>query len=56
MEEKSLSQILREQMKRDGKRYFACDNISDYLDDETREFMVQEVTSRFQEEIGRAHV
>ena len=49
MEEKSLSQILREQMKRDGKRYFACDNISDYLDDETREFMVQEVTSRFQE-------
>ncbi len=49
MQEKYLSQILREQMKRDGKRFFACDNISDYLDDETREFMVQEVTSRFQE-------
>lgn len=49
MEEKSLSQILREQIKRDGKRFFACDNVSDYLDDETRGFLVQEVTSKFQE-------
>ncbi len=48
MEEKSLSQILREQMQRDGKRFFACDNVSDYLDDESRNHLVNEVASRFQ--------
>jgi len=49
MEEKSLSQILREQMKRDGKRFFACDNISDYIDDESREHLINEVSTRFKE-------
>lgn len=31
--EKNLSQVIRERMKADGKRFWAGDNVSEYLDD-----------------------
>ena len=41
MTEKNLAQVLREQMRAGGKRFWAGDNISDYVTEE---------------QIGRAHV
>jgi GTP cyclohydrolase IA len=49
MSEKYLSDIIRSKMQRDGKRFFACDNISEYLDDETRNGLVSELTIKFNE-------
>lgn len=49
MEEKSLSQVLRERMLAHNKRFFASDNISEYLDDETRKYLINEVADKFQE-------
>ena len=40
---KNLSQVIRNQMQSQGKRFWAGDNISDYVDEE-------------QKQIGRAHV
>lgn len=48
-EEKSLSQVLRERMLAHSKRFFASDNISEYLDDETRKCLIDEVADKFQE-------
>ena len=45
--ERYFSDVLRERMKQDGKRFFACDNISEYLDDHGREFLVNELTEKF---------
>jgi len=47
MEERYFSEVLREKMNRDGKRFFACDNISEYLDDVGREALVKELTEKF---------
>ena len=44
-----LSDIIRERMKGNGKRFFACDNVSEYLDDETREVLIAELTDKFDE-------
>lgn len=44
-----LSDIIRERMKGNGKRFFACDNVSEYLDDETREALIAELTYKFNE-------
>ena len=45
--ERYFSDVLRERMKQDGKRFFACDNISEYLDDDNRELLVNELTEKF---------
>lgn len=47
MSEKYLSEVLRDRMKTDGKRFFACDNISDYLTDQDRELLIEELTDKF---------
>ena len=47
MEEKNLSQIIREKMQVDGKRFFACDNISEYLSDMDRDNLIIELTDKF---------
>lgn len=47
MIEKPLSYVIREKMRKDGKRYFANDNISEYLDDEKREKLIDELTTKF---------
>lgn len=49
MEEKYLSQVIREKMKADGKRFFACDNVSEYLDDSTRSHLINELSDKFNE-------
>jgi GTP cyclohydrolase IA len=48
MEEKNLAQALRERMKRDGKRFWAGDNISDYLHDTDKEHLINEATEAFE--------
>ena len=45
---KSLSQALRERMKTDGKRFFAGDNISEYVAESDKEILVEEATKAFE--------
>ena len=47
--EKHLSQILREQMKAEGKRYWAGDNISEYVDEDTKHSLINEATAAFEQ-------
>ena len=48
MKEKNLSQVLRERMKADGKRFWAGDNISDYVADSDKEHLINEATEAFE--------
>ena len=47
---KNLSQIIRERMKADNKRFWAGDNISDYLDEDgyDKEQLINEATEAFE--------
>ena len=45
---KNLSQILREQMKARGQRFWAGDNISDYMSDAVKEKLIDEATVAFE--------
>ena len=45
---KALSEIVRERLKTDGKRYWAGDNISAYIDDAEKETLVDELTEKFE--------
>ncbi len=47
--EKNLSQVLRERMKADGKRFWAGDNISDYVAESDREHLIMEATQAFEQ-------
>ena len=49
MTEKNLSQAIREQMKAQNKRFWAGDNISDYVDDEQKEVLINEATAAFEQ-------
>lgn len=46
--ERNLSQVLRERMKADGKRYWAGDNVSDYLAPNDKEMLIEEATAAFE--------
>ena len=48
MTEKTLAQALRERMRSDNKRFFAGDNISDYVTDSDREHLINEATTAFE--------
>lgn len=48
MQEKNLSQALRERMRMDGKRFWAGDNISDYIAPSDREHLIEEATVAFE--------
>ena len=48
MAEKNLAQAIREQMKSNGKRFWAGDNISDYIDEEQKEVLINEATTAFE--------
>jgi len=48
MQEKNLSQILREQMTARGRRFWAGDNISDYMTDAIKEKLIDEATVAFE--------
>ena len=43
-----LSDAIRTRMKRDGKRYWAGDNISDYLADSDKEHLINEAAEAFE--------
>jgi GTP cyclohydrolase IA len=46
--ESTLSAVIRARMKRDGKRYWAGDNISDYLHESDREHLINEAAEAFE--------
>jgi len=46
--EKNLSQVLRERMRQDGKRFWAGDNISEYIADSDKEHLIDEATEAFE--------
>lgn len=41
------SEKIRKELNRDKKRHFACDNISSYLTDETRQDLIEEIAEKF---------
>ncbi len=47
-EESNLSAAIRAKMKREGKRFWAGDNISDYLHDSDKEHLINEATEAFE--------
>ena len=47
-QEAYLSDVLRTKMKRDGKRFWAGDNISDYLHESDKEHLINEATEAFE--------
>ena len=48
MTEKNLAQVLREQMRAGGKRFWAGDNISDYVTEEQKAQLIDEATVAFE--------
>jgi len=46
--EKNLSQVLRERMKIDGKRFWAGDNVSEYLVAGDKDILIEEATAAFE--------
>jgi hypothetical protein len=45
---KSLSQTIRERMQEDNKRFWAGDNISDYIAESDKEHLINEATEAFE--------
>jgi len=45
---KNLSQAIRNQMRSNGKRFWAGDNISDYVDNEQKAVLIDEATAAFE--------
>ena len=52
-EEKYLGNYLRFKMKREGKRFWAGDNISEYVSDEDKERLINEATEAFETVLDR---
>jgi GTP cyclohydrolase I len=50
---KYLSDILRKRMREDGKRFWAGDNISDYVRDTDIPFLIDEATEAFESVLDR---
>ena len=48
MSEKNLSQVIRERMRSDNKRFWAGDNISDYVNDNVLPELIDEATEAFE--------
>jgi len=46
---KNLSQAIRTQMRSNGKRFWAGDNISDYVDEEQKAVLIDEATQAFEQ-------
>jgi len=46
---KNLSQAIRNQMRSNGKRFWAGDNISDYVDEEQKAVLIDEATEAFEQ-------
>ena len=52
-EEANLANAIRFRMKRDGKRFWAGDNISDYLHEGDREILINEAAQAFETVLDR---
>jgi GTP cyclohydrolase I len=50
---KYLSDVLRKRMREDGKRFWAGDNISDYVRDTDMPFLIDEATEAFETVLDR---
>ena len=48
MSEKNLAQVLREKMKADNKRFWAGDNVSEYITEEDKATLINEATEAFE--------
>ena len=48
MSEKNLSQAIREQMRKQNKRFWAGDNVSDFLLEEDKNILIDEATVAFE--------
>ena len=48
MSEKNLSQVIRERMKSDNKRFWAGDNISQYIKPEEHKLLIDEAAAAFE--------
>jgi GTP cyclohydrolase I len=48
MTEKYLSQSIRERMRREGKRFWAGDTISDYVTEQEKSILIEEATEAFE--------
>jgi GTP cyclohydrolase I len=44
----NLAQAIRQKMRRDGKRFWAGDNISDYITEEDKTVLIKEATTAFE--------
>ena len=49
MQEKHLSQVIRQRLQHDGKRFWAGDNISAYITEEEKTQLVDELTLKFED-------
>lgn len=49
MTEKNLSTAIRERMRQEGKRFWAGDNISDYVNPGVKELLIAEATQAFEQ-------
>ena len=47
-QESNLASVIRARMKRDGKRFWAGDNISDYVSEQDKEILIDEATVAFE--------
>ena len=48
-EGKPLNQVIRERLKRDNKRFWAGDNISEYISDAEKDALINEATEAFEQ-------
>ena len=48
MQEKHLSQVIRQRLQNDGKRFWAGDNISEYIAESDKEHLINEATEAFE--------
>jgi GTP cyclohydrolase I len=49
LQEKHLSQVIRQRLQNDGKRFWAGDNISAYITEEEKTRLVDELTLKFED-------
>ena len=49
MAEKNLAQAIRERMRSNGKRFWAGDNISEYVGEEEKQQLIKEATQAFEQ-------
>jgi GTP cyclohydrolase I len=48
LQEKHLSQVIRQRLQNDGKRFWAGDNISEYIAESDKEHLINEATEAFE--------